>query len=63
MLVIMSMFLGGIGISFFFGWFLALVVMIYLPLLIFAFYKNIAVKGEVDDEEKTVYEQSDSRAQ
>ena len=63
MILIISMFLSGIGVSLYLGWFLTVITLAYLPFLIWTYYKGIVVKGEVEDEQKTIYQQSDSRAQ
>jgi len=50
MILIISMFLSGIGVSLYLGWFLTVITLAYLPFLIWTYYKGIVVKGEVEDE-------------
>lgn len=61
--MIISMFITGIGVSFYIGWMLTLVCLAYIPLLIIGWTKSLAYRAEISKEEDEVYRECASRAQ
>lgn len=52
LLMVVAMLLVGLGVSFYLGWILTLVLLGYLPLIMLAWTKNFVVKSEtstIDD--------------
>jgi ATP-binding cassette, subfamily B (MDR/TAP), member 1 len=62
-IMVLSMLTAGIGISFYLGWILTLVILAYIPVIIIVWTKSIAIKVETGHEEDQVYRESDAKAQ
>lgn len=63
LIMILSMFLTGIAVSFYIGWMLTLVCLLYIPILILCWTKSLTFRAEVSKEEDEVYRECASRTQ
>ena len=55
LIMICSMFVGGIVVSFIEGWILSAILLLYLPIIIYLHSKNIKVKVSVSEQEEEIY--------
>lgn len=63
LIMVVGMLAAGLGISFYLGWILTLIILGYLPIIIISWTVNIAVKTETGQEEDEIYRESDTKLQ
>jgi ATP-binding cassette, subfamily B (MDR/TAP), member 1 len=63
LIMLTAMIFSGIGLSLYFGWVLALIILGFLPILILCWSFNIACKRAVFKEQDEIYLDSDGKAQ